>query len=111
MGKSSGLKIWCLAKCRVKNRSTMTNMLSRESLIGGANVNSSMDLQSTGSLLEMFTQKVESSLSPNSRLSNGTITSIWIGSRCVEMMTSYTSSKKAISRGSAFKTLKICYCF
>nr|GFA63101.1 hypothetical protein [Tanacetum cinerariifolium] len=43
-------------------------MLSGESLIGGANVNSSTDLQSTGSLLEMSTQNVESSLSPNFRL-------------------------------------------
>nr|GEZ03001.1 hypothetical protein [Tanacetum cinerariifolium] len=49
--------------------------------IKGANVDSSTDLQSTGSLLEMFTQNIESSLSPNFRLSNGTITSIWIGSR------------------------------
>nr|GEV77731.1 zinc finger, CCHC-type [Tanacetum cinerariifolium] len=44
----------------------------------------------------------------NFRLSNGIITSILIGSRCVEMMTSYTSSKKATSRGFTFKTLKIC---
>nr|GEW80684.1 hypothetical protein [Tanacetum cinerariifolium] len=58
-----------------------------EYLIGGTNVNSSMDLQSTGSLLEMSTQNVESSLSPNFRLSNGTTTSTWIGSLCVEMMT------------------------
>nr|GEU45705.1 hypothetical protein [Tanacetum cinerariifolium] len=35
---------------------------------------------STGSLLEMSTQNVESSLSPNFRLSNGTTTSTWIGS-------------------------------
>nr|GEW25850.1 integrase, catalytic region, zinc finger, CCHC-type, peptidase aspartic, catalytic [Tanacetum cinerariifolium] len=68
---------------KVKYRSAMTNMLSGESLIGGANVNSSTDLQSTGSLLKMSTQNVESSLSPNFRLSNGTITSIWIGSRIV----------------------------
>nr|GEZ98786.1 hypothetical protein [Tanacetum cinerariifolium] len=59
----------------------MTNMLSGESLIGGANVNNSMNLQSTGNLLEMSTLNVESSLSPNFRLSNGTIISIWIGSR------------------------------
>nr|GEY97056.1 hypothetical protein [Tanacetum cinerariifolium] len=59
----------------------MTNMLSGESLIGGANVNSSMDLQSTGSLLEMSTLNVESSLSLNFKLSSGTITSIWIGLR------------------------------
>nr|GEW70185.1 retrovirus-related Pol polyprotein from transposon TNT 1-94 [Tanacetum cinerariifolium] len=65
----------------------------------------------TGSLLEMSTQNVESSLSPNFRLSNGTTTSTWIGSLCVEMMTSYTSSKKATKRGFAFKTLKTCCCF
>nr|GEZ41007.1 hypothetical protein [Tanacetum cinerariifolium] len=56
-------------------------MLSGESLIGGANVNSSMDLLSIGSLHEMSTLNVESSLSLNIRLSSGTITSIWIGSR------------------------------
>nr|GEY75598.1 hypothetical protein [Tanacetum cinerariifolium] len=61
-----------------------------------------------GSLLEMSALNIESSLSLNLRLSSGIITSIWIGSRCVETMTSYTSSKKANSRGSAFKTLKIC---
>nr|GEW64549.1 hypothetical protein [Tanacetum cinerariifolium] len=67
----------------------------------------SIDLQSTGSLLEMSTQNVESSLSSNFRLSNSIVTSIWIGSRCLEMMTSYTSSKKATSRGFTFNTLKI----
>nr|GEY83662.1 hypothetical protein [Tanacetum cinerariifolium] len=36
------------------------------------------------SMLEMSTQNVESSLSPNFRLSNGIITSIWIGSRKAE---------------------------
>nr|GFC38874.1 hypothetical protein [Tanacetum cinerariifolium] len=80
MGTSSGLKTWCLAQCGVKNRSAMSKMLSRESLIGGANVNISMDLQSAGSLLEMSTQNIELSLSPNFRLLNGMITSIWIGS-------------------------------
>nr|GEW36277.1 hypothetical protein [Tanacetum cinerariifolium] len=59
----------------------MTNMLSRESLIVGANVNSSADLQSIGSLLVMSTQNVELSLSLNFRSLNGMITSIWIGSR------------------------------
>nr|GEV60743.1 hypothetical protein [Tanacetum cinerariifolium] len=67
IGTSSGLKTWYLAQCGVKNRSAMINILSGESLIGGANVNSSMDLQSTGSLFEMSTQNVESSLSPNFR--------------------------------------------
>nr|GEX58499.1 hypothetical protein [Tanacetum cinerariifolium] len=55
----------------------MINMLSGESLIGGKNVKSSMDLRSTGSLLEMSTPNVESSLSPNFRSSNGITTSIW----------------------------------
>nr|GEY21926.1 hypothetical protein [Tanacetum cinerariifolium] len=87
MGTSSRLKTWYLAQCGVKNQSAMINMLSGESLIGGANVNSSTDLQSTRSLLEMSTQNVESPLSPNFRSSNGIITSIWIGSLCVEMMT------------------------
>nr|GEX25173.1 hypothetical protein [Tanacetum cinerariifolium] len=82
MGTSSGLKTWYLAQCGVNNQSVMINMLSGESLIGGANVNSSTDLQSTGSRLEMSTQNVESSLSLNFILSNGIITSIWIGSRC-----------------------------
>nr|GEU43903.1 uncharacterized mitochondrial protein AtMg00810-like [Tanacetum cinerariifolium] len=40
----------------------MTSMLSEESLNGGANVNSSTDLLSTGSLLEMSTLNVELSL-------------------------------------------------
>nr|GEV46295.1 hypothetical protein [Tanacetum cinerariifolium] len=58
MGTSSGLKTWYLTQCRVKNRSAMINMLSGESLIGGANVNSSMNLQSTGSLLEIDDDKL-----------------------------------------------------
>nr|GEX20846.1 hypothetical protein [Tanacetum cinerariifolium] len=81
MGTSSGLNTWYLIQCGVKNRSDMTNMLYEESLIGGANVNSSTDLQSTGSLLEMSTQNVELSLSPNIRSLNGMIISIWIGSQ------------------------------
>nr|GEV36766.1 hypothetical protein [Tanacetum cinerariifolium] len=75
MGTSSGLKTWCLIQCGVKNRSAMKNMLSGESLIGGTNVNSSTDLQSKGILLEMSTQNIESSLSPNFRFLNGIITS------------------------------------
>nr|GEW69105.1 ribonuclease H-like domain-containing protein [Tanacetum cinerariifolium] len=39
----------------------------------------------TGSLLAMSTLNVESSLSLNSRLSRGTITSTWIGSRTIDM--------------------------
>nr|GFB55794.1 hypothetical protein [Tanacetum cinerariifolium] len=63
---------------KVKRRSAMINMLYGESLIKGANVNSSIDLRLTGSLLEMSTQNVESSLLLNFRLSNGTTTSTWI---------------------------------
>nr|GEV84527.1 hypothetical protein [Tanacetum cinerariifolium] len=88
----------------------MINMLSRESLIGGTNVNSSMDLWSTGSLLEMSTPNVESLMSPNFRSSNDITTSIWIGELCVEMMTSSINSRKAVSRGFVFKILKTC-CF
>nr|GEX96358.1 hypothetical protein [Tanacetum cinerariifolium]GFA27290.1 hypothetical protein [Tanacetum cinerariifolium] len=58
MGTLSGLKTWYLAQCGVKNRSAMINMLSEESLIGGANVNSSMNLQSTRSLLEIDDNKL-----------------------------------------------------
>nr|GEY20706.1 hypothetical protein [Tanacetum cinerariifolium] len=80
MGTLSGLKTWYLTQCGVKHRSAMINMLSVESLIEGKNVNNSMELRSTRSLLEMSTQNIESSLSPNFRLSNGTTTSTWIGS-------------------------------
>nr|GEV77039.1 hypothetical protein [Tanacetum cinerariifolium] len=59
-----------------QERKSMTSMLSVESLIGGANVNSTTDLQSTGSLLEMSTLNIESSLSLSFRLSSGTVTSI-----------------------------------
>nr|GEY16767.1 hypothetical protein [Tanacetum cinerariifolium] len=74
------LVTWYLAQCGVKHRSAMINMLSGESLIRGTNVNSSMDLRSTGSLFEMSTPNVESSLSPNFRLTNAITTSTWIGS-------------------------------
>nr|GEV57229.1 hypothetical protein [Tanacetum cinerariifolium] len=56
---------------KVKYRSAMINMLFREALIGGINVNNSMVLRSTGNLLEMYTPNVESSLSPNFKSSNG----------------------------------------
>nr|GEW59550.1 hypothetical protein [Tanacetum cinerariifolium] len=62
MGTSSGLKTWYLAQHGVKNRLAMINMLFGESLIGDVIVNNSMDLQSTGSLLKISTQNVESSL-------------------------------------------------
>nr|GEW06511.1 integrase, catalytic region, zinc finger, CCHC-type, peptidase aspartic, catalytic [Tanacetum cinerariifolium] len=42
-----------------------------ESLIGGENINNSVVLRSTRNLLEMSTPNVESSLSPNFKLSNG----------------------------------------
>nr|GFC12888.1 hypothetical protein [Tanacetum cinerariifolium] len=69
---------------------------------------SSMGMQLTGSLLEMFTPRGGSSLSLSSRLWNGTTTSIWIGSQYVVMMTKFTNLKKAILNGYASKTLKIC---
>nr|GEZ78614.1 hypothetical protein [Tanacetum cinerariifolium] len=63
MSTLNGLKIWYLIQCGVKCRFAMTNMHSRESRIGGANVNSSMDVRSIGNLLEMSTPNAESSLS------------------------------------------------
>nr|GEV73422.1 hypothetical protein [Tanacetum cinerariifolium] len=83
MGTSSGLKTWCLRQCGFKNRQATTSMLSRESLIGGTNVNSSTILLSTGNLLAMSTLSVESSLLLKSRLSSGIITSTWIRSRSI----------------------------
>nr|GEU33362.1 hypothetical protein [Tanacetum cinerariifolium] len=97
MGTSSGLKTWYLVQCGVKNRSAMTNMLSEESLIGGANINSSTDLQSIGSLLEMSTQNVELSLSPNFKSLNGMITSIWIGSRKADKSHGVESYQKKLN--------------
>nr|GEZ02724.1 hypothetical protein [Tanacetum cinerariifolium] len=74
------LKTWYLIQCGVKYRLAMTNTLFRESHIGGANINSSMDLRSIGNLLEMSTPNVESSLSQSFKSSNGITTSIWIRS-------------------------------
>nr|GEY30080.1 hypothetical protein [Tanacetum cinerariifolium] len=85
-------------------------MLFGESHIGGVNVNSSMDLRSIGNLLEMSTLNLESSLSQSFKSSNGITTIIWIGSLYVEMMINSINSKKEISKGFAFKTLKTC-CF
>nr|GFA88169.1 hypothetical protein [Tanacetum cinerariifolium] len=67
-GTTSRLKTWCLGQCGFKNRLAATSMLSGESPIGGANVNNSTVLLSTGSLLAMSTLSVESSLSLNPRL-------------------------------------------
>nr|GEV00013.1 hypothetical protein [Tanacetum cinerariifolium] len=61
-------------------RLATTNMLSGESRIEGAKVNSSMDLRSIGNLLEMSTPNVESSLSQSFKSSNGITSNIWIGS-------------------------------
>nr|GEV63907.1 hypothetical protein [Tanacetum cinerariifolium] len=44
MDTLNGLKTWYLVQCEVKYRLSMTNMLSGESRIGGANVNSFIDL-------------------------------------------------------------------
>nr|GFA20357.1 hypothetical protein [Tanacetum cinerariifolium] len=67
---------WNNTECRL----AMTNMLSEESRIGGANVNNSIDLQSTWNLLEMSTPNVESSLLQSFKSSSGITTSIWIRS-------------------------------
>ncbi|GJW48450.1 hypothetical protein Tco_0080096 [Tanacetum coccineum] len=84
----------------------MKNTLSMESYIEGANVNNSIDLLLIGNLLVMSNTNVESLLSRSFRLSNGMVTNIWIGSPFVEMMTSYIHSRKATSKGFAFKTSK-----
>nr|GEU40614.1 retrovirus-related Pol polyprotein from transposon TNT 1-94 [Tanacetum cinerariifolium] len=107
MGTLNGLKIWYLTQYGVKCWLAMTNMHYGESRIGGANVN---NLRLTRTLLEMSTPNVESSLSQSFKSSNDITTSIWFGSLYVEMMTSSTNSKKAISKGFVFKTLKTC-CF
>ncbi|GKC98385.1 hypothetical protein Tco_1168660 [Tanacetum coccineum] len=60
----------------------------------------------SGNLLKMSTPNAESLLSQSFKLSNGIITSIWIGSLFIELMTSYTNSKKAISTGFVYKTSK-----
>nr|GEV11675.1 hypothetical protein [Tanacetum cinerariifolium] len=59
----------------------MTSTPFGEFLSRGENVSSSMGLQLTGNLLSMYTLKGGSSLSPNSRLWNGTTISIYIGFR------------------------------
>ncbi|GJZ53731.1 hypothetical protein Tco_0608616 [Tanacetum coccineum] len=58
----------------------------------------------------MSTPDIKSLLSPRLRLSNGIITKIRTGSLFVEMTTSCTHSKKAITTNFAFKTSKTC-CF
>nr|GEW20111.1 putative reverse transcriptase domain-containing protein [Tanacetum cinerariifolium] len=58
MDTLNGLKTWYLIKCGVKYQLAMTNMLSEESRIGGANVNSSMNLRSIGNLLEIDDDKL-----------------------------------------------------
>ncbi|GJU61743.1 hypothetical protein Tco_1243578 [Tanacetum coccineum] len=88
----------------------MTNMHFGESLTRDENVNNSMDLLLTRNLLMMSTQGTESLLLQSFRSSNGIITNIWTGSLFVEMMTSCIYSKKATTRGFAYKTSKTC-CF
>nr|GFB45631.1 hypothetical protein [Tanacetum cinerariifolium] len=51
--------------------------------IGGRNVSSFMGSQLTGNLLSMYTPRGGSSLSPSSRLWNGTTISIWNGFRSI----------------------------
>nr|GEU34230.1 hypothetical protein [Tanacetum cinerariifolium] len=79
-----------------------------EFLTRGRNVSSSMGLRLTGNLLLMYTPRGGSSLSPSSRLWNDITISIWIEFWYVAMMTIFTNLKKAISKGYASKTLKIC---
>nr|GEV26289.1 hypothetical protein [Tanacetum cinerariifolium] len=86
-------------------------MLSGKSRIGGTNINNFIDLRSIGNLLEISTLNVESLLSQSFKSSNGITTSIWIGSLYVEMMINSTNSKKEISKGFAFKILKIAASF
>nr|GEU40224.1 retrovirus-related Pol polyprotein from transposon TNT 1-94 [Tanacetum cinerariifolium] len=78
---ASALKEKATRSAGKSTQGATTSMLSRESLIGGAKVNSSMILLSTWSLLAMSNLNVESSLLLNSILSSDTITSTWIGSR------------------------------
>nr|GEY67844.1 hypothetical protein [Tanacetum cinerariifolium] len=59
----------------------MTGTPFGEFLTGGGNVSSSMGSQLTENQLSMYTPRGGSSLSPNSRLWNGTTISIWIGFR------------------------------
>ncbi|GJY89726.1 hypothetical protein Tco_0504922 [Tanacetum coccineum] len=84
--------------CGVLCRLSTTNMHYRESLTGVESISISMDLLSTGNLLVMSTPGTKSLLLQSFRFSNGIITSIWIGSLFVEMMTSCIHSKKAITR-------------
>nr|GEZ35481.1 hypothetical protein [Tanacetum cinerariifolium] len=69
----------------------------KESLIGGANINNSMDLRSIGNLLEMSTPNLESSLSQSFKSLNDITTSIWIGSlsdlKRKEAYTAYSSPR------------------
>ncbi|GJW71054.1 hypothetical protein Tco_0127971 [Tanacetum coccineum] len=65
---------------------------------GDENDNNSMDLLLTGNRLIMYTPNAESLLSQSFKLSNGIITSIWIGSLFVEMIESCINSKRAISK-------------
>nr|GEU93841.1 hypothetical protein [Tanacetum cinerariifolium] len=109
-GTSNRLKIWSLTQCKVKCRLAMITMHSGESYIGGENDNNYMDLRLTGNMLVISTPNAKSSLSQSFKLSNGIITSIWIGSLFIEMVTSCIHSKKAISTRFAFNTSKTC-CF
>ncbi|GKB20526.1 hypothetical protein Tco_0854449 [Tanacetum coccineum] len=65
-----------------------------ESLTGVESIRNSIDLVSIGNLLLMSTPDTESLLLQSFRLSNGIITSIWIGSLFEEMITSWIHSKK-----------------
>ncbi|GKC20177.1 hypothetical protein Tco_1022327 [Tanacetum coccineum] len=80
----------------------MTNMHFGESHIGAENDNNSMDLLQTGNLLMMSSPNAESLLSQSFKLSNGIITSIWIGLLFVEMMTSCKLANLTVEEHLAF---------
>nr|GEV10920.1 hypothetical protein [Tanacetum cinerariifolium] len=81
-----------------------------ESHIGGENDNNSMDLLLNRESAHDVYSKRRIIVAQSFKLSNGIIISIWIGSLFVETMISCINSKKAISKGFAFKISKTC-CF
>ncbi|GJR96517.1 retrovirus-related pol polyprotein from transposon TNT 1-94 [Tanacetum coccineum] len=83
-------------------RLATTNMHFGESHIGAENDNNSMDLLLTGNLLVMSTPNAESLLSQSFKLSNGIITSIWIRSLFVKMMTSCKLTNLTVEECLAF---------
>ncbi|GKF15075.1 hypothetical protein Tco_0056537, partial [Tanacetum coccineum] len=74
------LVIWSIIQYGVKYQLAMTNMLSGESHTRDENENNYMDTRLIGNMQKMSIQDEESLRSQNIRLSNGMVTSIWIGS-------------------------------